>query len=116
MLIPNATLAVVPPDKVNDYLLSPSHPVGRYKARWLLSLGYDRSRPQQLADDLLTVVHSGTTFTTIESPFGVKYTVPGRILTPSGMSVAVVTVWIAESIDPRPRLVTAYPGRRKSHE
>ena len=32
MKVPQAELAVVDPAKVRDYLLSPEHPVGRFKA------------------------------------------------------------------------------------
>jgi len=37
-MLPNPERAFVAPNKVRDYLLSPSHPVGRFKARysWLL--------------------------------------------------------------------------------
>lgn len=112
MPIPNAALAVVPCEKVTEYLLDPLHLVGGSKAQWLLSLGFDRRRPEQLADSLLEMVLHAATYTAEESVYGVKYTVPGRIPTPSGRSVNIVTVWIAEPADPRPRLVTAYPGRR----
>jgi hypothetical protein len=116
MPIPNAELAMVPPEKLTDYLLNLSHPIGGAKARWFISLGYHPDRPEQLADDLLAVVRRGDAFTTEESPFGVKYNVSGRIDTPSGRSVNVLTVWITEEGDPGPRLVTAYPGRRTSDE
>jgi hypothetical protein len=34
MKLPNAERAEAPPEKLRDYLLSPSHPVGRFKARF----------------------------------------------------------------------------------
>jgi hypothetical protein len=116
MPIPNAALAVIPPEKVTDYLLNLSHPVGGPKARWFLSLGYRPNRPERLAADLLEVVSHGEAFSTQISPFGVKYTVRGRMVTPSGHSVDVVTVWIAEPNVPYPQLVTAYPGKETSDE
>jgi hypothetical protein len=116
MPIPNAEFATVPPEKLTDYLLNLSHPIGSAKARWFVLLGYHPDRPEQLADDLLSVVRRGDKFTTEESPFGVKYNVSGEIVTPSGRSVKVLTVWITEPSDPSPRLVTAYPGRRTSDE
>jgi hypothetical protein len=116
MPIPNAELAAVPPEKVTDYLLNLSHPVGGAKARWFASLGYHPNRPEQLADDLLEVVRRGDQFTTDRSSFGVKYNVLGRMVTPSGRSVNVVTVWIIEPTDLSPRLVTAYPDRSESDE
>ena len=89
-----------------------SHPVGRTKANWFISVGYDPSNPARLAADMLDVVHRCEPQSSLESPFGVKYIVPGRILTPSGQWVNLITVWISEPNQLGPHLVTAYPGRR----
>ncbi|HET7673949.1 MAG TPA: hypothetical protein VFL54_00355 [Gammaproteobacteria bacterium] len=40
MKLPNAGAAVILPEKVRDYLLSPTHPIGRYKAAFFRSQGY----------------------------------------------------------------------------
>jgi len=116
MSIPNATLAVVPPEKLADYLLNPLHPVGGPQARWFISLGYHSESPERLARDLLEVARRGERFTTHPSVLGVKYVVSGRIATPCGRMVDVVTVWIAEPKMTGPRLVTAYPGKESSNE
>ena len=42
--LPGAQGAIVDPAKVRDYMLSPSHPVGWSKARFLRSLGYAQGR------------------------------------------------------------------------
>ena len=42
MKLPNADAATVDDAKVRDYLLSPEHPVGRFKARVFRSAGYRR--------------------------------------------------------------------------
>jgi hypothetical protein len=44
--------AVIEPAKLRDYLLSPDHPDGRSKARYLTELGYQRERWGQLAADI----------------------------------------------------------------
>ena len=59
-MLPNASQAVVDPSKVRDYLLSSSHPIGRFKSVVSLALGYTRSEWVRLRDDLLTVALSGT--------------------------------------------------------
>jgi hypothetical protein len=41
MKLPNADKAYVPPNKLLDYLLSLSHPVGGSKARFFRSAGFD---------------------------------------------------------------------------
>jgi hypothetical protein len=116
MPIPNAELAVVRPEKAAEYLLNIFHPVGGSKAPWFVSLGYDPSRPERLAHDLLDVVRRCDAVSIHKSEFGVKHDVPGPVATPSGRSVNVVTVWIMQPNDPHPRLVTAYPGTRPSDE
>ncbi len=42
--LPAADRALVDPAKARDYLLSPAHPVGRYKAYVFFSLGYTQVR------------------------------------------------------------------------
>ncbi len=48
----NATTAIVPVEKLRDYLLSPTHPIGRYKATFFRSLGYSQDAWGQLEVDL----------------------------------------------------------------
>ena len=52
MLLPNAELAEIDPQKLHGYLLSKTHPVGRFKARFFAALGYAAERWQELEADL----------------------------------------------------------------
>ncbi len=52
MRLPNAEKAVIDAEKLRDYLLSPSHPVGRFKAVFFASLGYNQGNWQQFETDL----------------------------------------------------------------
>jgi hypothetical protein len=45
--------AIIPPDKLRDYLLSPTHPDGRAKAEYLGKIGYFHGPFLQLEADLL---------------------------------------------------------------
>ena len=58
-MLPNAALATVDPAKVRDYLLSPAHPIGRFKATVFFALGYTREDWPRLRDDLLAHATSG---------------------------------------------------------
>lgn len=109
MPFPNADHAVISVEKIRDYLLNPSHPIGGSKAVWFASLGYTLGNWQDLADDLLQVAQTSEDFIAKSSPFGVKYEVSGALGCPGHRSGSVVSVWIVEENDP-PRLVTAYPG------
>ena len=52
MLLPNAERAEIDPQKLHGYLLSSTHPVGRFKARFFAALGYTAERWQQFEADL----------------------------------------------------------------
>jgi hypothetical protein len=56
--LPNADLAVVADAKVRDYLLSPSHPVGRFKSSFFAALGFTVANWEDLRDAFLALAHS----------------------------------------------------------
>ena len=109
MPFPNADHAVIAEEKIRDYLLNPSHPVGGSKAVWFASIGYTLGNWQDLADDLLQVAQTSEDFIAKSSPFGVKYEVSGELGCPGHRPGLLVSIRIAEENDP-PRRVTAYPG------
>jgi hypothetical protein len=49
--LPNADQAVIDSQKLHGYLLSTSHPVGRFKARFFTALGYVGERWQEFESD-----------------------------------------------------------------
>lgn len=111
MPIPNADQAVVPIEKITEYLLNPLHPVGGPKARWLFALGYRLESPEELADGLLGIVQKSDDFTVQSDVFGVKYGVRGSLIAPSARTARVLTVWMIENGTLFPRLVSAFPAR-----
>ena len=109
MALPNAELAIVEPEKIRDYLLSPIHPIGRFKAVVFAALGYNQAQWEILRNDLLAVVKSGSSVAGQPSLYGQKHEVDGILVGPSGRSMLVRTVWMVRSADQVPRLVTAFP-------
>lgn len=110
MPIPNAKRALIEPGKLRDYLLSLSHPVGRYKAAVFHSMGYSQEAWQLLELDLreqhLTLeAHQAATHT-----YGTIYEILGELSGPSGRMMVIKSVWIVLSEEDFPRFVTAYPG------
>ena len=110
MKLPAAERSVIAPAKVRDYLLSTSHPVGRFKAPFFASLGYTSANWQRLEKDLLALAVSGDAELGKPSPYGQKYEIRGILTGPSGSSVGILTVWIILFGDDAPQFVTAYPG------
>lgn len=114
MPIPNAHQAIIPPEKLSEYLLNPLHPVGGPKASWFLMLGYQTEVPELLAADLLRIVGSSDDFDSLPDSFGVKYVIRGVLRTPSGRLVPLQSIWMIEKGSDVPRLVSAYPARSQS--
>jgi hypothetical protein len=109
MMVPNYENAYVPEPKLTEYLLSEKHAVGKAKAKYFRSLGYNDANVDQLQRDLIMIVKSNEITHKIETSFGLKYIVEGQLETPKGSIAQVITVWVVEPIDNRPRFVTAYP-------
>jgi hypothetical protein len=105
----NAARAVVEPSKVRDYLLSPSHPVGRFKSVVFFALGYSQSDWTKLRDDLLARASAGEALPGERNQYGQKYTVSGTLTGPNGRTGLFTTVWLLETEASAPRLLTAYP-------
>ena len=108
MTVPRAADAVVPPEKLTSYLLDVGHTVGGSKARFLRAHGFNETNADLLATGLQAIVLSSAAVESA-SPFGTKYVVAGDLPTPRGTVVRMETVWIIETSEARPRLVTAYP-------
>lgn len=109
MPFPNAEHAIVPEEKICEYLLNPSHPVGGPKAAWFASIGYTLDNWRELTDDLLQLARTSDDFVAKASPFGVEYEVSGEIGRRGHRPGFVLSVWVIVA-DSLPRLVTAYPG------
>ncbi len=101
--------AVIEPAKLRDYVLSPAHPVGRFKAAFFAALGYSRDVWPKLADDLRTqhLAHEAERIET--NVFGTKYRIIALLTGPAGRPAAVVSIWIVRRGEQEPRLVTVYP-------
>jgi hypothetical protein len=110
MRLPGAETAVVPVEKLVGYLLSLSHPVGRSKAVFFRSLGYDETNADLLAVGLISIVADNEVIETETTAFGTKYAVEGPLVTPGGVTTTLRTVWMIRTGEAAPRFVTAYPA------
>ena len=108
MRLPNGTRAVVDEQKVKDYLLSESHPVGRFKARFFSGLGFGLENWEDFRSELLKLAGEGEAVEDEATDFGKKYKISGKIVGPKS-AADVVTVWILRTDANRPSLVTVYP-------
>jgi len=94
--------------KVRNYLLSESHTVGRFKARFFAAVGFDSSGVPAFIGELRRIAAAGQVSEIMETPFGQKYLIPGDLKGPLG-TVPVLTVWFRGHGEERARLVTVRP-------
>ena len=109
MQIPNADRAIIDPAKLHGYLLSRSHPVGRFKAAFFLALGYSPEDWRRLEADLRSQHLSKDATPEEGTSYGQKYAIRATLVGPSGQSADVVSVWVVRRGEESPRFVTAYP-------
>jgi hypothetical protein len=108
MKLPHAKSAIIPPEKIKGYLLSPGHPIGRYKAAFFRVHGYEQNGWEALARDIRALLENDANLAE-RTQFGEKYTITGQVVGPNGRRFGLTTVWIILSGENAPRLVTAYP-------
>jgi hypothetical protein len=106
--LPKADQVQIDGQKVSDYLLSPAHPVGRFKARVFKALGFDQSNLDAFVAEVRRIAAEGEVAEAGDFEFGRKYTVPGELKGPRG-AARVVTVWMQASGRDDVRLVTVRP-------
>jgi hypothetical protein len=109
MHLPNFDRAQVEPRKVRDYLLSTTHPVGRFKARFFATLGYTEQNWQLLLDDLQKTAESDGFRAGQASPHGSKYELDAQLTGPTGKTAIVRVVWVVDIPTGVPKFVTAFP-------
>jgi hypothetical protein len=111
--LPNADQAVIDPQRLHGYLLSVSHPVGRFKARFFTALGYVAEHWEEFESDI-RVQHLTQDADLSESmPDGELFTIRAILNGRNGQSAIVLSVWFVPAVGGVPRFVTAYPGGRK---
>lgn len=110
MLLPNAEHAIIERAKLEDYLLSFSHPIGRFKARFFAGLGFSAERWDTL-EQALRAQHLGHDAAPgVADGFGQPFTIRAILQGPTGRSAVVVSVWFIRAGETQPRFLTAYPG------
>ncbi len=84
--------------------------MGRFKASFFETLGYQRGDWQRLRSDLIALGCTGSVRRGHVNDYGQKYEVHGTLNGPGGRAAHLVSIWILLDGEDRPRLVTAVPG------
>lgn len=109
MKLPSADHALIPAEKVRDYLLAPANPRAQGKAAFFRALGFEPAAWEALQAALSDIARTGTAVPGQQSEFGIKYEIRATITGPAGRQAVVRTVWIVNAGEQTPRFVTAYP-------
>jgi len=113
VLLPDAELAEIDPRKLHGYLLSRTHPIGRFKAAFFGALGYSAESWSLLEADLRTQHLTQDATPGEVTAHGQLFTIRAILKGPAAQSAWVVSVWFCPVAGGPPRLVTAYPGGSK---
>lgn len=111
MKLPNPDRAVIAESKPRKYLLSTTHPMGRFKAAIFNELGYSENNWRALRAELAKVAGQDASEKEVNE-YGSKYEIRSVVHGPSGKSLRLVSAWIVLKNEEFPRSITAYPGDR----
>lgn len=109
MKLPNSDKAYIPKEKLTNYLLSETHPVGSSKAKFFRGLGYNETNVGELTKSLLHIAQTKDVKSVRKLDYGTNYLIEGTIKTQSRKTVTITTVWFIQTSKVRPSFVTAYP-------
>jgi len=109
MRLPNLEKAIIPEMKIRGYLLSTSHPYGRYKAAFFKRFGFNAKYWEFLSIALRAHAEQCDVVRVEDTEFGSRFIVEGPLKAPDGRAPNVRVIWFIEKGDDRPRLVTVYP-------
>lgn len=103
--------AVVPPEKLRDYLLAP-RPFDD-KSKFLALAGFSRDNPHVLLGAIRQLAGAVEARTDGSNEYGEFLRVEGEIQGPNGKSLSVTTIWLRWHADGRVRFVTLKPWKEK---
>ena len=98
----------IPKEKFTDYLLSPTHSVGKHKAKvFKAALGYTIDNWEDLLDNILNNFDETKLVETERIKAGIKYNCIMNLIGPNGNTCPVKTTWILRPETDTYQLVTA---------
>ncbi len=109
MKLPNKQQAIVEVSKITDYLLNDAHELGKHKATFFKAFGFEDQKASIFQEALEKHAQNQPVDKHEPSVFGDKYVLKCHIDTPDKRDPCIYTVWIVDSGQDLPRLITAYP-------
>jgi hypothetical protein len=85
--LPNREKAFIPPQKLINYLLSPTYPVEKSKAKFFSKAEFNRENYYQLKNEILRIAHEQEVLTTENTPYEIKYIIEESINIPESSDI-----------------------------
>lgn len=114
--LPNCAQAVVPVEKVRDYLLNEAHPEGASKARFFRRFGFGVEEYGVFQEAIQSIACTGNMIKIAERPpYGTRYVMRAKLPTPDGRNPEVTVSWFigADDATYTPRLATVVLDKTK---
>lgn len=109
MKLPNAKNAIIPRDKLANYLLDLEHRRGGSKAKLQISLGYEAASWKVLAEDIRREHLVADVIEQHNCEWGNRYEIVAPLIGPSDDTVMFRSIWQIDLGTDCPRLITMYP-------
>ena len=101
--------AIITREKIIDYLLK-WHP-DNDKSKFLARAGYSSDNWQRLLEDIRTQILPIEAELMRKTAYGDLFRIRGKLLGPNGVSLRVITVWMAEYASRQTKFITLFPDK-----
>ena len=101
--------AIITHEKITDYLLKwqPDND----KSKFLARAGYSSDNWQRLLEDIRTQILPIEAELMRKTAYGDLFRIRGKLLGPNGVSLRVITVWMAEYASRQTKFITLFPDK-----
>ena len=111
MKLPNRKNAIIRRRKLTHYLLSLTHPVGKFKSVFFRGVGFNDANIDYLEQGLYEIAQSNNIKSSRSSNdnSGINYKIIGLLSAPNGKTYRVETLWYIKGGTKNPSFISAYP-------
>lgn len=101
--------ATITREKITDYLLK--RQPDNDKSKFLARAGYSSDNWQRLLEDIRTQILPTEAELMRKTAYGDLFRIRGKLLGPNGVSLRVITVWMAEYASQQTKFITLFPDK-----
>ena len=101
--------SIITREKITEYLLKwqPDND----KSQFLARAGYSSANWQRLLEDIRTQILPTEAELMRKTAYGDLFRIRGKLLGPNGVSLKVITIWMAENASRQTKFITLFPDK-----